>query len=517
MAVVKLYLHQEKAVAMLNNGKILRGDPGVGKSITALSYFYIRECGGVLNDWGSLKTPKDLYIITTAKKRNDGDWQKDAYIMGLMENRSISVAGIKVTVDSWNQIENYVDVENAFFIFDEAKGGGSGVWGKTFIKIAKKNNWILLTATPGDVWMDYLSVFLANGFYKNRSEFKDKHVVYASWSKFPKIERYTGLNELVRNRNAVLVEMRYQRHTTRHLETILVQHNTDDMEKVSKNRWHIYEERPIKDVSELFAVARKVSNTDPSRLASIQALQKKHKRLIVFYNFDYELEILRTLGQPPISTTSVSISNPLLKTNSDSSTTSSKEEALVRLAQLRDSKARTQFVPSGFVDTPSLPSSTMSGPTSPKISTTKSPIIGETSGPSKIKSERLSQAKMSSLSIESSSGVTVAEWNGHKHQPVPTTDEWIYLVQYRAGAEAWNCVATDAMAFYSMTYSYKDFEQSQGRIDRLNTKYTHLWYYLLISEAWIDTAIKKSLDSKQDFNEKRHRVYSDADLEPSRG
>lgn len=392
---VELKPHQEEAIEKLHNGAILNGGVGVGKSITALAYFYTKECGGVLGDPFSMRTPKDLYIITTAKKRNSFDWETDAAKLVISTHQETSTEGIKLTVDSWNNINKYKEVEGAFFIFDEQRVVGSGAWTDAFIKIAKRNRWILLSATPGDTWLDYIPVFVANGFYKNRTEFKRKHVVYNTYSKFPKVDHYVSVGTLVRLRNQILVQMPYERHTVRHAHDVWVEYDKELFERVMIKRWHVYEDRPLRDVAELFAVMRKVVNTDPSRLAAVRTLMARHPRLIVFYNFDYELEILRTLSEE----------------------------------------------------------------------------------------------------------ITVAEWNGHKHQEIPKTDRWVYLVQYTAGSEGWNCVETDSMMFHSLTYSYKAFHQSHGRTDRLNTPYRDLHYYTLVSKSPIDRAILKALHEKKNFNE----------------
>lgn len=400
---IELYPHQLKAIEEMKNGSVLKGGVGTGKSRTAIAYYFQKECGGNLRingegDFSRMATPKDLYIITTAKKRDQKDWEKECSPFGLSSERDASFDGVKVTVDSWNNIKNYRDIHDAFFIFDEQRLVGSGAWVKSFIKIAKANRWIVLSATPGDTWMDYVPIFVANGFYKNRTEFIRQHVVYNNFSKYPKIDRYIEQGVLIKLRKKILVEMPYVRKTVRHIKKILVGYDKDKFEKVFKDRWNIFEERPIRDVAELFIAMRKVVNSDPSRLGAVLGLAEKHKRLIVFYNFNYELDFLRSAGE--------------------------------------------------MLDIP------------------------------------------------------LAEWNGHKHEEIPDSDRWIYLVQYTAGAEGWNCTATDAMIFYSLNYSYKIFEQAQGRIDRLNTTYHDLYYYVLQSDSLIDKAILKALASKRSFNEK---------------
>lgn len=392
--------HQLEALEKIKNGSIVKGGVGTGKSRVALAYFFSKVCGGDYRrgpDFKGLPRPRDLYIITTAKKRDSLDWEKEAAPLGLSKERSASQDQVQVTVDSWNNIVNYTEVADAFFIFDEQRLVGSGAWVKSFIKIAKRNQWIVLSATPGDTWMDYIPVFVANGFYKNRTEFIRTHVVYNNFAKFPKVDRYVETGRLEKYRRMVLVDMPYARHTKRHVLNTIVDYNRAKYEQVVKKRWNIFEDEPIKDVAELFRVMRKLVNSDVSRLAAVMELHEKHPRLIIFYNFNYELEMLRTLG------------NTL--------------------------------------------------------------------------------------------GVPTAEWNGHKHQEIPETDKWFYLVQYTAGAEGWNCITTDAMVFWSLNYSYKINEQAKGRIDRLNTPYTDLYYYILRSPASIDTAIAKSIAAKKNFNE----------------
>jgi len=391
--MVDLYPHQKKAVGQLKNGSILWGGVGSGKSITAIAYYMSKEA------------PKDIYVITTAKKRDALDWEAEAIKYGIGTRRRDTVAGV-LKVDSWNNIAKYEEIENAFFIFDEQRLVGRWAWTKTFIHIAQKNHWILLSATPGDTWLDYIPVFVANGFYKNRTEFKREHVVYSSYTKFPKVERYLNTGRLIRHRNQILVEMPYAKHTTRYTEHVSVKHDVEKFEKALKQRWHVFEDRPIRDVSELFHVIRKIVNTDRSRLKAIRYLLNEHSKMIIFYNFDYELEILRELHEDTV----------------------------------------------------------------------------------------------------------VAEWNGHKHEPVPSGKQWVYLVQYIAGSEGWNCVDTNVVVFYSLTYSYKMFHQAHGRIDRLNTSFYELQYYVLISKSMIDQAIMRALKQKKSFNESKMRVSEMSDL-----
>lgn len=379
---MELYQHQKDAVKKLRNGSILWGGVGSGKSLAAVDYYMKNEA------------PKDVYVITTAKKRDSLDWDAEFVHYGVGKAKNATVAGV-LTVDSWNQIGNYTDVKESFFIFDEQRLVGSGAWAQAFIKIAKHNRWILLSATPGDTWIDYIPVFIANGFYKNRTEFKREHVIYASYSKFPKIERYINVGRLVKLRNEILVEMPYAKPTRRHSKTVLVDYDQEKFERVATDRWNVYENRPIQSTGEFFYVLRKVVNSDISRLIAVRKLLEEHPKVIIFYNFDYELDLLRLIKD---------------------------------------------YVP-------------------------------------------------------------MAEWNGHLHQEIPAGDRWVYLVQYVAGSEGWNCTATDTIVFYSLTYSYKNWHQAHGRIDRLNTAFTELFYYILRSNSPIDQAIWKSLSGKKNFNE----------------
>lgn len=380
---MELYEHQRTAIDNMKNGCILWGGVGSGKTFTSLNYYLEKEA------------PKDVYVITTAKKRDDLDWVREAARLGIGTVAGATNYGL-LTVDSWNNVGKYVGVKEAFFIFDEQRVVGTGAWVKAFLKIAKANRWILLSATPGDTWMDYVPVFIANGFFRNMSHFKDEHVVYAPYVKFPKILRYENEGRLIKYKNQVLVEMPYVSASVRHVNYIPVGYDQTLWKRAVQDRWHVFEDRPIIDMAELFRVMRKIVNTDPSKKAMIQELLKTHPKLIVFYNFNYELDILR------------------------------------------------------------------------------------------------------SLSCE----VEIGEWNGHRKDKIPDSESWLYLVQYMAGSEGWNCTSTDAMVHYSLTYSYKMFTQSMGRIDRLDTKFGHLYYYVLDSGAPIDVSIRKALSEKRDFNEK---------------
>ena len=391
--MVDLYPHQLKASESLANGRILCGGVGVGKSITAAHYYITKEA------------PRDVIVITTAKKRDSLDWEREFAKFGVGKTRDGTVAGT-LTVDSWNNLGRYRGATGCFFIFDEQRLVGSGAWSKHFIGIARRNRWILLTATPGDTWLDYVPVFVANGFYKNRTEFKREHVVYNTFTRFPKVERFIGVSRLVRYRNDLLVDMPYERHTVRKSVDVGVDFDKQLFERVIKDRWNVYKAKPLRDVGELFLTMRKVVNSSPSRIEALTTLMSKHPRLIVFYNFDYELELLRSL------------------------------------------------------------------------------------------------AETNTISPNGTSLLSIAEWNGHKHEPIPSGDRWLYLVQYVAGAEGWNCIETNAVVFYSLTYSYKVWEQAHGRIDRLNTPFTDLFYYTLRSNSIIDNAIWKSLSNKRSFNER---------------
>lgn len=397
---IGLYDYQLDAIKKMKNGCILCGGVGSGKSRTALGYYFIRNGGKVDTDhYVPMRNPKDLYIITTAHKRDTLEWEGDMAPFLISPNSKIDIYSHKVVIDSWNNIKKYVDVKNAFFIFDEQRVVGSGTWVKTFLKITKSNEWILLSATPGDTWSDYIPVFIANGFYRNRGEFIDEHVVYSRFSKYPKIDKYINESKLYTLRNSILVYMSYKRPTVSHHEDVVCGYDQKLYKEVMRSRWNIFENKPLVNAADLCLLLRKIVNSDESRQLEVLRLVKEHPRSIIFYNFDYELDILRSLD------------------------------------------------------------------------------YGE--------------------------GVKVAEWNGHEHQKIPDGDKWVYLVQYAAGCEGWNSTQTDTVIFYSQNYSYKVMVQASGRIDRLNTSYTHLYYYHLKSPASIDIAISRALNSKKKFNENK--------------
>lgn len=397
-----LYDYQLVAVDNMSNGCILNGGVGSGKSRTALFYYFKEQGGWVDEDhYIPMKIrPKDLYIITTARKRDTLEWEQEMthFLMSTNEDQTKRY-GNKVIVDSWNNIKKYADVTNAFFIFDEQRVVGYGAWTKAFLKIAKANNWILLSATPGDTWSDYIPVFIANGFYKNKTEFCREHVVYSRFSKFPQIERYVNTGRLLRLRNSILIDMDFKRKTVAHHEDVYVRYDVGQYRDITRKRWNPYTDEPIEQASGLCYCLRRVVNEAQERVVALLEILEKTPRAIIFYNFNYELDILLNLH------------------------------------------------------------------------------LGE--------------------------DVAVAQWNGHKHEKVPDTKKWIYLVQYTAGAEGWNCITTDTIIFFSQNYSYKIMQQASGRIDRLNTPYTDLYYYHLKSRSGIDLAISKALSEKKQFNENK--------------
>lgn len=389
--VAELMPHQKEAVKRLSNGKVLAGEVGTGKSMVALAYYVENE------------SPKDIYVITTAKKRDSLDWENEAVKFGIGVEEGATVHGV-LKVDSWHNIKKYVDVQDAFFIFDEQRLIGSGTWVKSFYKITRKNGngWIMLSATPGDVWMDYIPLFVANGFYRNPTEFKREHVVYAPFTKYPKIVRYLDVETLEKYRNALIVEMPYLKHTERFFEYVETEYDRDLWDLVFKKRWNPYKDQPIMENGELLYALRRVVNEHPSRIEALKRVMKDRPKIVVFYNFNYELDMLREVGEW---------------------------------------KKRTD------------------------------------------------------------ENFSYGEWNGHRKNPIPSTDSWLYFVQYTSGAEGWNCVETDTMVFFSMTYSYRNLEQAMGRIDRLNTPFSDLYYLSFLTNSPLDKGILSKQQEKKIFNE----------------
>lgn len=296
---MRLYKHQLESLAKIRNGCILVGGVGSGKSITSLAYYYIQYGGDYLSLMGEkyvrMDNPPDLYIITTAQKRDNLEWEGELSNFLLSTHEDINLYSNKVVIDSWNNIKKYDQVKNAWFIFDEQRVCGSGAWVKAFLRITKSNKWILLSATPGDTWMDYVPVFIANGFYRNRTEFIREHVVYSRFSKFPMVERYINTGRLIKLRRSILVEMDFKRSTKRNNIDIYTEYDKEAYRKVMKSRWNIYKDQPITNASELCYTLRKVINSDKSRAKTVLDIFNKHKKVIIFYNFDYELEILRKI------------------------------------------------------------------------------------------------------------------------------------------------------------------------------------------------------------------------------
>lgn len=410
--MVSLYDYQIDAVKKMKNGCILCGGVGSGKSRTSIAYYFKTQKGVFGPPFRPMQNPCDLYIITTAHKRDTLEWEgelvpfylypdkRKALKLDISNNTAPEpVYSNHVYVDSWNNIGKYVDVKDAFFIFDEQRVVGYGAWTKSFLKITAKNRWILLSATPGDTWSDYMPVFIANGFYKNKTQFEHEHIVYDYRLKFPRIQRYLETGKLIKYRNSILVDMDFNRKTNSHHITVDCTYDPVQYKNLLKIRVNPETGRPIENASELWYQIRKIVNSDESRQTALLELIEDHPKSIIFYNFDYELDILKE--------------------------------------------------------------------------------------------------------VFNRAGYEVAEWNGHAHQPVPTSENWVYLVQYTAGCEGWNCITTDTIIFYSQNYSYKVMQQAAGRIDRLNTPFTDLYYYHLKSKSSIDVAISKALKNKQNFNERR--------------
>ena len=402
MAVIKMYDYQLDAIRKMHNGCILCGGVGSGKSLTALGYYYMLNGGNIESDrYDKMKQnpPMDLYIITTARKRDTLEWDRELLPFMLSKDPDFNKYRNTVKIDSWNNVQKYAQVEGSFFIFDEQRVVGKGAWVKSFLKIAKKNQWILLSATPGDTWMDYVPVFIANGFYKNRTEFNSEHVIFSPYTKYPSIMKYRNVKKLLQLREKVLVDMDFERKTESDHEWVKCDYDISTYKETMKNRKDPYKDEPIQNAAGLCYILRRIVNSDPSRISRLSEILKAHGKAIVFYNFDYERDIL------------------------------------IRFC--RDKK------------------------------------------------------------------IAYSEWSGHSHQELPKGRTWVYLVQYTAGCEGWNCIETDTTIFYSQNYSYKIMEQACGRIARLNTPYKVLHYYHLVSRSPIDRAIANAIKTKKIFNERR--------------
>lgn len=398
--MVKLEDYQLDALNRMHNGCILNGGTGSGKSITALAYYFIRQ-GGSIDPWKFPKKGqlKDLYIITTAFKRDTGEWDDELIHYAFSIGANPKLFGNRIKIDSWNNISKYVGVKDAFFIFDEQRAVNYGTWSKSLIAIARNNEWIMLSATPGDNYLDYMPVFIANGFYRNKTEFIMHHVCYSRYSKY-KIERYYDIPRLERLKAKVLVQMEAPKHVEKVVENIVLDYDIVKYRDLLRNRFNYEKNQPIENIAELCSELRKVANGSGEKFEALDVILDKHPKLIIFYNFDYELEELRWY-----------------------------------LTEI---------------------------------------------------------------------GYPFSERNGHKHEGLLDGDKWIYLVQYNAGAEAWNCISTNAMVFWSLNYSYKMMTQAAGRIDRMNTPYGTLYYYYIYSRAPIDMAINKALREKKKFNENKY-------------
>jgi len=400
---INLYPHQVQAIKRCKTGCILNGGTGSGKSLTALGYYYIQNGGSwdylSGGDYERMNKPKDLYIITTAAKRDKHEWDGELSHFYLCPDPKLNLySDQKIVIDSWNNIIKYVEVKDAFFIFDEQRVVGSGTWVKTFHKIVKRNEWILLSATPGDTWSDYIPVFIANGFYRNKTEFIDNHVIYSRFTNYPKIDRYINVGRLIRLRDQILIDMDFERGTVQHHEDLYVSYDIPLYKDTIRERWDPYKNEPIKQAAGLCYILRRIVNSNESRQEALLKLVRQHPRVIIFYNFDYERNILLNMNYGDYE---------------------------------------------------------------------------------------------------------VAEWTGHKHQEIPDSDKWVYLVQYTAGCEGWNSIKTDTIIFYSQNYSYKVMTQAAGRIDRLNTPFKDLYYYHLKSRSGIDLAISKAIKNKKKFNERK--------------
>ena len=293
-----LYDYQLDAVNRMHNGCILCGSVGSGKSRTGL-FYYFKENGGWIdkNGYTAMKHPQDLIIITTAKKRDSKEWLGElANFLLYPEEDGTTKFGNRIMIDSWNNIGKYQDMTGAFFLLDEQRLVSYGAWTKSFLKIAKANDWILLSATPADTYCDYLPVFLANGFFRNKTEFNQKHVVFSRYTKYPKIERYMNTTRLDRLRDRILVTMDYTHDIQKHNEDIYCDYDMVAYREVMRKRWNPFTDEPIPDAGGLCHVLRRIVNTDESKQVALLEILENYKRAIIFYNYNYERDILLNLA-----------------------------------------------------------------------------------------------------------------------------------------------------------------------------------------------------------------------------
>ena len=290
---MQLYDYQLEAVYKLKNGSVLCGKTGTGKSITSLAYYFMKNGGYFDEDnYEPMTRYQDLYIITTARKRDTLDWEQE--YSPLLLNTELYPC--KVYVDSWNNIAKYKYVKNAFFIFDEQKASGYKKWGQTFVYIAKHNEWIMLSATPGDQWKDYISLFVANGFYDNKSDFERQHCIFNRWTSYKQITGYFNEGKLLRLRRSILVDMDVIKKTIPNHVDIYCKYDQDLYKKTMRERWNPFTNEPIKNANELCLVLRRIVNETRYKLEALNDIYVMHRRLIVFYNFDYELDYILHCG-----------------------------------------------------------------------------------------------------------------------------------------------------------------------------------------------------------------------------
>lgn len=402
MPGVNLRQFQHECVQALRSGKVLAAGVGAGKSIMAL-YWYVTKCCTVRTSHNAngelfqiMPGSPDLVIITTAKKRDNHEWDDELYRYALHQGENSKKMGrVHVTIDSWNNITKYVDT-SAVFIFDEQRAIGSGAWSKAFVRIARRNPWVMLSATPADTWSDWCPIFVADGFYRNRTEFFRRHAVYSRYTKYPRIDRWIDEDYLNRCRDRVLVTCEVPRETERVVHQLTCAYDKETVRKAMKTRWNPETEEPFLNATELCFYLRRVIDTDPTRLSYAAHVVRDHRKVIIFYTLRAELEQI--------------------------------------------------------------------------------------------------------LKLEEVTGVPVYQYNGGRHDDLPQGNSWVYAVQFQAGSEGWNCTSCNTVLYWSLPYSYKQAEQAAGRIDRLDTSYKTLNYYIMRSFAPLDLGIIRALRNKENFN-----------------